>query len=65
MTFADAGRGSTRTGAAARDYRSVGAEVTADVSPFGLRQTIRTGVRVSQTLTGGGRTVAEWVVSVF
>lgn len=63
--FADAGRGSARSGAAARDYRSVGGELTADVSPFGLRQTIRTGVRVSRTLTGEKRASAEWIVSIF
>jgi hypothetical protein len=62
--FADAGRGATRTGAARRDYRSSGAELTADVSPFGTRTTIRAGVRVSRTFTNGGATVWQGVVGL-
>ena len=56
--FGDVGRGEARDGSLRRDYRSAGGAVTVDVSPFGLRTTLRTGVRVSRTFTGTGRT--EW-----
>jgi hypothetical protein len=61
--FADALRGSAGDGSRRTDYRSVGSELTADVSPLGLRTTIRAGVRVSKRLTGDRRTVAEAVVT--
>ncbi len=60
--FGDVGRGEARDGSQRKDYRSVGSEVTVDVSPFGLRATLRMGVRVSRTLTNGGRTVAAPVI---
>lgn len=63
--FGDAGRGSTRSGAAVIDYRSAGAELTADVSPFGLRDTIRTGVRYAHTFTNARRNTLQWIVSLF
>lgn len=63
--FGDAGRGSTRTGASVVDYRSVGGELTADVSPLGLRQTIRAGARLSQTLTTPRRNSIDFIVSFF
>lgn len=62
--FADVGRGATRTGGARADYRSSGVELTADVSPLGLRTTLRAGVRVSRTFTGGGATVWQAVVGL-
>lgn len=62
--FGDAGVGAARDGTQRVRYRSVGSEVTVDVSPFGLRATVRLGVRVTRTLTNGGRTVAEPVVIV-
>ncbi len=63
--FGDAGRGSTRTGNAVADYRSAGAELTADISPFGLRETVRTGVRYSRTLINTNRNTIEWIISLF
>ena len=59
--FGDVGRGTT-AGVAER-YRSVGGELTADLAPFGLRTTVRTGVRVSRRLTDG-RTRTEWVLQL-
>lgn len=60
--FADAVRGRDGDGSRRVDYRSVGSELTADLSPLGLRTTIRAGVRVSMRLTGERRTVTEAVV---
>lgn len=62
--FGDIGRGEARDGTRRADYRSIGSEVTVDVASFGLRASVRLGVRVSRTLTNGGRTVAEPVVMV-
>lgn len=64
MVFADAGRGTARDGTSAVRYRSTGGEVTADLSPFGLRQTVRTGVRVSRLFDGATRWRGEWVVAL-
>jgi hypothetical protein len=60
--FGDVGVGHARDGARRVDYRSVGSEVTLDVSPFGLRTTLRVGMRVSRRLTGEAKTVAEPVI---
>ena len=60
--FADAARGTTRTGTAAVDYRSIGGELTADVAFLGLRNVVRLGVRVSQRLTGPRGAVSEFVL---
>lgn len=60
--FGDVGRGASQNGGASTDYRSAGGAVTVDVSPFGLRATLRTGVRVSRTFAGGGRTVWQGVL---
>ncbi|MEP7380566.1 MAG: hypothetical protein ABI910_02710 [Gemmatimonadota bacterium] len=62
--FGDVGRGEAHDGTLRRDYRSAGGAVTVDVSPFGLRATIRTGVRMSRTLTGTGRTVWQAIVEL-
>jgi len=62
--FADAGRGTNRDGLQGVDYRSVGGEMTVDISPFGLRATLRTGVRVSQALAGAKGTRAEFVLQI-
>jgi len=61
--FADVLRGSDGDGSRRVDYRSVGSELTADLSPLGLRTTIRAGIRVSRRTTGDRRTVAEAIVS--
>ena len=63
--FGDVGRGSTRANTLVRDYRSTGVDLTADVSPFGLRQTVRSGVRVARTFTAPERTSVEWIVTIF
>ncbi|MEO7966819.1 MAG: hypothetical protein ABIT38_23205, partial [Gemmatimonadaceae bacterium] len=63
--FGDVGRGSTRSNTLVRDYRSAGVDLTADVSPLGLRQTIRSGVRVARTFTAPERTSVEWIVTIF
>ncbi len=60
--FGDVGRGESQNGATSVDYRSAGGAVTFDVAPFGLRTTLRTGVRVSRTFTGVGRTVMQIVL---
>lgn len=62
--FGDVGRGERRDGTQRRDYRSVGSELTFDVSPFGLRTTVRAGVRMTRTLTEGGATVWQAVVGM-
>ena len=62
--FGDVGRGEARDGRRRRDYRSTGAELTVDASPFGLRTTIRAGVRVSRLLTDGGKTVTQAVIAI-
>ncbi len=62
--FADAGRGSDRTGANVRNYRSVGAELTTDLAFFGTRTTTRLGVRLSQRLTGDKKTVTQFIVQL-
>ena len=51
-----------RDGLRSVGYRSIGGELTADVAPFGLRTTLRAGIRVSRTLTGLGRTVSEFIL---
>lgn len=60
--FGDMGQGEGRDDARRVDYRSVGSEMTVDVAPFGLRTTMRVGMRVSRRLTDGGKTVVEPVV---
>ncbi|MEO6444225.1 MAG: hypothetical protein ABIZ91_03565, partial [Gemmatimonadaceae bacterium] len=60
--FGDVARGSAGDGTRATSYRSVGGELTADLSPLGLRTTVRAGVRVSRTLTAPGRTVSEFIL---
>ncbi|MCC6928200.1 MAG: hypothetical protein IT359_04315 [Gemmatimonadaceae bacterium] len=60
--FGDVGRGSDRDGGHAVDYRSVGGEMTVEVSPLGLRTSAWVGVRVSQRLTGDRRSLTEAVV---
>lgn len=62
--FGDVGRGASQDGATSTDYRSAGGAITVDVAPFGLRTTLRTGVRVSRTFTGAGRTVMQWVIEI-
>jgi len=60
--FGDVGRGSDRAGGHAVDYRSVGGEVTVEVSPLGMRTSAWVGVRMSQRLTGDRRSLTEAVV---
>ncbi len=60
--FADAARGTDRFGARVADYRSAGGELTADIAPFGMRTTLRAGVRVAQRLTGDKRATTEFIV---
>lgn len=62
--FADAGRGSDRTGGNVRNYRSIGAELTTDLAFFGTRSTTRLGVRFSQRLTGDKKAVTQFIVQL-
>ena len=56
----DVGRG--RDGSRVSDYRSVSGEITADISPFGLRTTVRAGIRLSRPLTGASRSSTEFIL---
>lgn len=60
--FGDVGRGSDRSGGHVVNYRSVGSELTVEVSPFGMRTNAWVGVRVSQRLTGDRRSLTEAVL---
>ncbi len=62
--FGDVGRGTTRTGAHRVDYRSVGSEVTVELSPLGLRTSVWVGARVSRQLTGERKSVVEAIVQL-
>ncbi|HEX4931678.1 MAG TPA: hypothetical protein VFV33_00780, partial [Gemmatimonadaceae bacterium] len=62
--FGDVGRGSDRDGRRTVDYRSVGSEVTVEMSFFGMRSSAWVGVRVSRRLTDDRRTVTEAVVTL-
>ncbi|MBK6307169.1 MAG: hypothetical protein IPF47_16180 [Gemmatimonadetes bacterium] len=62
--FGDVGRGTDRAGAHGVDYRSVGSELTVELSPFGLRTSAWIGMRVSRQLTTGGKTVSEAIISL-
>jgi len=58
----DIGRGRARDGSRVSDYRSVSGEVTADISPFGLRTTVRAGIRLSRPLTGANKSLTEFIL---
>jgi hypothetical protein len=62
--FGDVGRGTDRAGTHGVDYRSVGSELTVELSPFGLRTSAWIGMRVSRQLTTGGKTVSEAIISL-
>jgi hypothetical protein len=62
--FADAGRGSDRTGPSVVNYRSVGVELTTDLAFFGTRSTTRLGVRFSQRLTGDKKAVTQFILQL-
>ncbi len=62
--FVDLARGADASGSRRVDYRSAGAEFTADVAPLGMRSTMRVGVRLSQRLTGDKRAVAQFILAL-
>jgi hypothetical protein len=62
--FVDAARGSDRRNVVVTRYRSMGAELTTDLAPFGTRSTMRVGVRLSQQLTGERRSQTDFIIAL-